>query len=572
MEVNRVWGVSIAELDRALREAEPAALLVPGRILRRVIKQDRRVPGAGLRVPHRKTYVVDRERLLALADRDELYLEYGRELPRDVLLIVRPEAEKLAAMTRSRALVKYWRLLFHARIDAELRAAVASGRIGPTHVRRRIEQIGQDRFAEISAVLHSDEWLLPPADDQAVYLEFIAVFYELKYFAPRLLADYFPSLDDVEAIDEILSADVDARTIYSQTRLQGAPDPSDASPIEDDESPSPRKFDLQTIHPRKQSERRYCKLMDRADRARARGNDVRSAMLRTRAAMTIGPKLAVATRNEGRADLERLATRLQVALGLDESETAQWAQALADLLPNSIRALWTPEARLLYDVQKVCIDHERGVYTLDLVSWAFSLGRRPIRRRLPAQREVLMVKHLHASSDRLRSARLPTDRRRRLSLLMASAVERAEHKLRETLGPRISEALDEVGLRPANVPETVARRKLIDELLDLIVDRGFITIGDVRDAVARNNLKIRDVTVVSGLRGDQLLEADGRLAELLDGVYRKAEVYLRLPQVLSSLAFGTLQGRFLTRYVFVPYGGAFLGIEFARHLKHLVDE
>src|SRR5712664_3826271 len=118
MEVNRVWGVSIVELERALRVAEPAALLVPGRILRRVVKQDRRIAGAGLRVPHRKTYVIARARLLALADADELGLEPSRELPDQVLLIVRPEAEKLAAMTRDRALVKYWRLLFHARVHA----------------------------------------------------------------------------------------------------------------------------------------------------------------------------------------------------------------------------------------------------------------------------------------------------------------------------------------------------------------------------------------------------------------------------------------------------------------------
>ncbi len=570
MEVKRVWGVSIAELERALREAEPAALLVPGRILRRVIKQDAGIPGAGLRVPHRKTYVVDSERLLALADADELYLDPNRYLPRQVLLIVRPEAEKLAAMTRSRALVKYWRLLFHARIDAALKNAVAEGRFPPIEIRRRIQRIGQDRFAEISIVLKSDEWLLPPEDDRTVYLEFIALYYELKFFAPRLISDYFPSLD-VEAIDEVLAADIEAAKLYEQTRLDGAPEPSEASPIEDEESLSPRKFDLQAIHPRKQSERLYCKLMDRADRARSRGNDVRSAMLRTKAALAIGPKLAVPTRAEGRADLTRLAHRLQEALGLDEAETAQWAEALADLLSNAIRALWTPEARLLYDVQKVCIDHERDVYTLDLVSWAISLGRRPIRRQLPAQREVLMSKHLHAAAGRLRTARLPPDRRRRLSHLLNSAVHHSERKLRDTLRPRIAEALDDVELRPTNVPEIVARRKLIEELLDSIVDHGFLTIGEVRDAVARNNLKIRDVTVARGLLGDQILEADGRLAVLLDGVYRRAEVYLRLPQVLSAFAFGTAKGRFLTRYVFVPFGGAFLAIEFLRHISHSVQ-
>src|SRR3569833_4749037 len=254
MEETRVWGVSIAALERALREIEPAALLVPGRILRRVIKQDRHIPGVGLRVPHRKTYVVSRDRLLELADRDELNLDPYRHLSDEVLLIVRPEAEKLASVTRSRVLVKYWRLLFHARIDAELGHAAAAGRLDTAVVRRRIAALGQARFAELAAVLRSDEWLLPPADDRETYLEFVAVSYELKYFAPRLLADYFPSLRDHEAIDEILSADVDARAIYHETRLTGAPEPGESHVVEDEEALSLRKFALHAIHPRKQSE------------------------------------------------------------------------------------------------------------------------------------------------------------------------------------------------------------------------------------------------------------------------------------------------------------------------------
>ena len=50
-----------AELQRLLSGADPSALLVPPRLLRRVIKQERGIPGMGLQVPHRKTYVVRRD-------------------------------------------------------------------------------------------------------------------------------------------------------------------------------------------------------------------------------------------------------------------------------------------------------------------------------------------------------------------------------------------------------------------------------------------------------------------------------------------------------------------------------
>ena len=41
---------------------------------------------------------------------------------------------------------------------------------------------------------------------------------------------------------------------------------------------------------------------------------------------------------------------------------------------------WSAEARLLYDLQKACVDSEREVYALDLVEWALSIGKRPIKR------------------------------------------------------------------------------------------------------------------------------------------------------------------------------------------------
>src|SRR5262249_47855777 len=54
-----------------------------------------------------------------------------------------------------------------------------------------------------------------------------------------------------------------------------------------------------------------------------------------------------------------------------------------------------------------------------------------------------------------------------------------------------------------------------------------------------------------------------------DGVYRAGEVYLRGLQRLSALAFGTRPGRFLTRYVAIPFGGAFVILNGLGHFTHL---
>lgn len=569
METAGVWQITLGELETAVRAVDPSALLVPNRILRRVIKQDRQIPGVGLRVPHRKTYLVARDRLLTMAYPDELGLAPTSTLPDTVILLARPDAEKLSAMTRGRALVKYWRLLMHARIHVELDARRAAGKLTKADIWRRWEQLGDSVQAEIRDVLEHDEWLLPPADDETMYIEFAAVFFELKYFAPRLLPDYFPSIADFDAVAAMLQQDVDAAALFEHTRLEGAPNPEEFLLVDDEEAADAQTEEQRVASPRKQSERAYCRLMEQADRARSRGNLVRSAMQRTQAALVIGPKAARAARREGHADLDQLARRLQVALDLSEDDYERWAVSLNELLPHASEGLRSPEARILNDLQKVCIDHERGVYTIDLSTWVWTRGQQPLRRPLPCLREVSIAKHLHTAAARLGAARLSLDARRRLSHLFEVTQASAEAKMRETLRPRIEKAFNAVELRPGNVPETVARQKLVEELLDRIAEFGYLTLGDLRDAISRNNLKIRDLYDWREVLGnDQLLQLDRRLAESLEGVYRRGELYRRIPQALSALAFGTPRGRYFTRYVMVPFGGAFLILEFARHVLH----
>jgi hypothetical protein len=100
-----------AGLDRdglaaVLSETDPAAVLVPPRILRRVIKQACALTGPGLQVPHRKCFVTGRDRLLRMVDRDELGVPPARELPETLLLLAEMDASRLAALPRDEALRK----------------------------------------------------------------------------------------------------------------------------------------------------------------------------------------------------------------------------------------------------------------------------------------------------------------------------------------------------------------------------------------------------------------------------------------------------------------------------------
>src|SRR5262249_46647688 len=142
-----------AELDELLRRTDPQVLLVPPRILRRVIKQDRGLTGLGLQVPHRKSYVITREALLRIADRDELGIAEERPLPEVLLLLPRPDAEKLAQRGSGRTLVKYWRLLFHIRVHRILDQRLGVGKLSEEVVRERIRALGLTEFDEVRAVL-----------------------------------------------------------------------------------------------------------------------------------------------------------------------------------------------------------------------------------------------------------------------------------------------------------------------------------------------------------------------------------------------------------------------------------
>jgi hypothetical protein len=206
----------------------------------------------------------------------------------------------------------------------------------------------------------------------------------------------------------------------------------------------------------------------------------------------------------------------------------------------------------------VCVDQERAVYAVDLVEWFVSWFQRPIKRPLSLQQPVLVVKHLRSAARRLPVVRMPDAARARLRELLRSAQHHTEAKLRDRLRPLLAQSLDQVGLTPGHFVERIARDKLIEELLDHIVASGFLTIGDLRDALARNRLKLPDLAgPVEFVTGDPLIRANRQLAVTVDGVYRRGEIYLRWLQRLSSIFFGTRIGRLLTLYLLLPLGLAF---------------
>ncbi len=533
----------LSELQQALRAADPAAVLVSPRVLDRLIQSQHRLSNLFEQVPHRRCYVVDRQALYRYVEQDELDLEPDRLLPPTVILLARPTPNALASREGESILLTYWKRLFHGCIHRALRQEVNDGRLPPAMIRERIAEIGAGTFAEIRMVLGQEKYLLPgdAQDETAVFIEFAAVYLELRYFASNLLPIYFPGLDNPAKIDELLGRNVNAAALFAQTRLAGAPDPVVRTDTSSDES-----HDY------------YWRLAHAADRAEQEGNTVRAAILRTKAARVAPASLEDSTLEKAHDDLRLLTRRLQAALELTDGEADEWLKDLPSLLDKADQGSWPVEAALLFDLQKVGVDNERDIYALDLVTWLASGGNRPIKRALPSQRLVRITRHLRSAAQRLTQARLADDERQHLARLLQSALQHCEERLRGRFRPVLGDALLSVGLQPSNAPERTAFARMIEEILDRIVELGFLTFSDLRDTVSRNQLKMPDLHDPHEffLRGDPLLRLDRRLATALDGVYRPGEVYLRWLERLTAPAFGTAIGRWLVLFLLLPFGGA----------------
>jgi hypothetical protein len=527
-----------------LSALEPAALLVPERIVRRVIRHERRIRGMGLMVPHGRCHVTRGETVREVVRPFELRLESEDEIPAIVLLVGEPEPEGVEEPKQGELRREISRRLFHARVHARLDELATDGRLDRPAARALIDRIGQTRFDEIRSVLRHEETVLPPESETTFFVEFAAWWLEFSHFDPELLPVWFPALAGQKDVDEILGELLDAPALLASSILPGSDE---------------KAAGLDGPRPPPESEERAAAgdpelSRTAALRASRRGNTVRAAIHYARAGDT----------DVAAVEMKKLVDRLGTALSLSEEEVVDWTALVTGLLPAALPGVRSRAGRALFDLQKVCVERERLVHAVDVVEWVLTFGRRPIRRPLPCARETLMHRHLVRAAERYERLH-PEDRRG--AELFALALRTTNARVKAILKPGLLETAEDVGLVPRNAPERVAKEKLVAELLDLAARRGRLRMGDVRDAFSRSQLKLPDVKSPADLWFRQpVLRADRLLSVRLDGVYTRGEFYLRWLQMFSSLLMGTVTGRWLTLWVLLPLGGAYLTLEGVRHL------
>ena len=571
-------------MEQTFRAGE-GVLLVEGRVLRRVIKAHRGIKGLAIGVPHLHCYAIPRDALLRLASPEDLDPNIRHLLTRatdlaSVILVARLSHAEASRLPPAEVTNRLWRATFHARVHVEIEARMDAGILPEAALRERIDRIGQAEFDEIREVLRQDDLLLPPGHDREAYAEFVALFLELRHFAPRLLPTTFPSLD-VARIEAEIARDLDARLLLDRACPEGV-DPgatvalltragASSSATSTGPAPEPAGF----VAPEGAAAER---LLEKAIVARDAGNRVRAALLAAAVGRGADAHRAGRANLRAREDLEALGERLKAALrppeGAPPRPDLEWTSTLLILASEGAARSglrYSIEARLLLDLQSAALAHEKQHHAVDLVTWALSFGKRPVVRPLPATRSIRVARLLHAAARKVKLVRLAQADRQLLRKLLDRAAERADENVRAELRPRVVAVLDEVGLRPSSAPERVARDKLVEELLDQAVRHGFFSMGHVRDALSRNHLKLDDLAGGGELwKGDALLAADRAFAASLDGVYHDGEIYLRGLQKVSSVLFGTPAGRGIVLYAILPIGGAFILLEGVGHILHPV--
>ena len=533
--------MTAAELEAALRAVEPAARLVPARRLLRLLVYLR---DHGRPVPLNPDLPV---RVTADEVRAADVLPVGvlDGDPTAVLLLTPPDDRLLGELSRAERLRTYWRLVFQDRVAEEVRAA------GPKAVAGAFDALGPPTAREVRYVLETEHRIDPEADAAECLAAFAAVYHDLAVFDPPAVEAYFPSADPA-AVRAAFAGVIDVPALLRVTRPVGAAGPGAGvlPPVADRALPEPPAG-----------------AADWANESYARGNYVRAAILHTQAAGRVKRADRDRERKAARDHLGLLVHGLARVLGWDRRTARTWKDALEPLLEPAARGWWPRAARCLYELQKIPADLSGELSAVDLVEAIRTFGRRPVVRPLPHARQVRILTRLRAAHAQFVRSGVRTDG---LDDLFHHELHAAEERVRAELGPLITAALEGSGFRPANAVEAVAREKLVAELLDRACVRGFLRLGDLRDAVAGNRLKMPDLGGPGEfLAGDPLLKADVRLAYDLDGVYRRGEFYLRWLQRASSLFFGTPVGRFLTLYLLGPLLAAFLVLMTIEEFHHL---
>ncbi len=269
--------------------------------------------------------------------------------------------------------------------------------------------------------------------------------------------------------------------------------------------------------------------------------------------------------------VEALAHTLAATWKLDARSTRVLEHLIERLLddPDAARPS-SPSSRLLHGLERIVLEGRTEYYRLQPIVWLGSGGRRPLRLGLPFQGSLKALRALNAVRICLDQLPWSGAEVAYFSAPLKTLADLIAQRLRQQLQPRLGKLLDAAGFLPGDSRQRVARNVLQEELFTIILRRWHLRFTDLRDAVARNELRLPDPDWRELLLGDRLARFDRQASAVLPGVYQPGEFYLKGLQQLSAPLFGVSAGRAITRFLLFPFGVAFIGLEALNYLLNLL--
>jgi len=564
-------------IDEVLESIDPGAVLVSRPVLDRLllIKWDQ--PPLVGQVPHRGFAVMDRNVLVNRVDSTELLIPSDRNLPTEVLVLERPTEEEMSLLRRDNpfepqagriisrlhetfdsdaneirrrqrlVLLDLWKRLYLAMLDRSFGTGKALN-----EALSALFEPGTIGFDEISRVLKRERCILPDADRTETLREFALAYLGLRSFSPAAVRYWFPHLSQEKqaAIDEALNRLVPVQTLFEQSRLVDWLDPT----AEEDD-----------IH--SEANQYYIRLQRIADQALEKGDLVDAAILRLMASRVAPAHRSEPARTMARHHLRQLVERIQPRLGIKPEEIDEATGVLDTLLEKADQGHRNREEKLLRELEHIRQDVISPPQTLDLLGWFLSGGVSRLRRPMMRVDMIRATRFLRQAQQHLTFTRIDNAARHRVDALLRKARAFNENQARDEIGPMLAGALEDSGFAQHSRLGRLALDQVVENLLDRILEQGFLTFQNLRDTLAISPVKMPDLTDFSEwIRGDALLLLDRRLAVLIEGIYQPSELYGATLERTTAAFFGTRFGRFFSLYALFPFLSAFILVEFIYHL------
>ena len=217
---------SYEEIIAHFENAAQGIFFISSDMIRRIIRIHKQLNVFYLSVPHNKIYTlptVDFIKLLENYDSifKEKILHQSIETPY-VTLVALPAKRQLKKQNIHSFARYVWELLFHAQIDIHCQESTYFNNLTNAQLHSLFPTMV---FEEIRAVLYQENKIFKIDDNREVLQEFLAFYFQMRYFHKELLSSIFPSLEKyTQNIENIANdAQLDYQSLLKNSRPETIP-------------------------------------------------------------------------------------------------------------------------------------------------------------------------------------------------------------------------------------------------------------------------------------------------------------------------------------------------------------